>query len=156
MHSDRFGLTEEQDLAIAEKEKAKGRYKNFKTFSLTGQQKNILNSLAPLIREDKYSEESLNLLKSLHLKPSNQTFLVQEEIIPDPHTAFGTAKSSYLPLKEKFLRGEQKALLASAKRIEKELNEEDLQKNKLSILNSLINYAQQTEENLNLNLSLDD
>ncbi|CAG8473907.1 14673_t:CDS:10 [Ambispora leptoticha] len=104
----------------------------FKTFSLTGPQKNILNSLSPLIREDKYSEEALQLLKSLHLKPATQTFLVQEEIIPDQHTAFGTPKSSYLPLKEKFLKGEQKTLRKKKEIAEKKLNKEEIKQNKLS------------------------
>src|SRR4051794_20536666 len=99
-------LTEEQteQLAVIHPDQ-------FKTFALTGQQKNILNSLAPLIREDKYSLEALELLKSLHLKPASSTFLVNEEIIPDPNTDFGTPKSSYLPLKIKFLQGEQQSLL---------------------------------------------
>ncbi|CAG8583877.1 11066_t:CDS:2 [Cetraspora pellucida] len=75
----------------------------FKTFSLTGPQKNILNSLSPLIKEDKYSENSLQLFRSLNLKSHHQTFFVREEIIPDPNTAFGVAKSSYLSLKIKSL-----------------------------------------------------
>nr|CAG8530704.1 2851_t:CDS:2 [Entrophospora candida] len=118
----------------------------FKTFSLTGQQKNILNNLAPLIREDKYSESSLTLLKSLNLKPNIQIFLVQEEIIPDPHTAFGTAKSSYLPLKEKFLLGEQRTLQKVKEEEERELKEEKIKQNKLSILRSLMNFAENKPE----------
>src|SRR3954468_21872671 len=133
MHPDRFGFTEEQDKAIAKNKK----YQNFKVFSLTGQQKNILNSLAPLIREDKYSEASLTLLKSLHLKPASSTFLVQEEIIPDPHTGFGAVKSSYLPLKEKFLTGEQKILRAKLEQKQKKVSEEQIRNKKTSIVNSL-------------------
>ncbi|CAI2185135.1 13962_t:CDS:2 [Funneliformis geosporum] len=133
-------LTEEQ----AERLKAV-HPDTFKTFPLTGQQKNILNSLAPLIREDKYSEESLNLLKSLNLKPANQTFLVQEEIIPDPHTSFGKSKSSYLPLKEKFLQGEQRIIRAKEEVQAKKLNEEQIKDNKLSILRNLMEFAQNHE-----------
>ncbi|CAI2178382.1 2464_t:CDS:10 [Funneliformis geosporum] len=114
---------------------------SFKTFALTGQQKNILNSLAPLTREDKYSEESLALLKQLNLKPANQTFLVQEEIIPDPHTQFGKSKSSYLPLKEKFLQGEQRIIRAKAETRQKKLAEKKIKENKLSILRSLWKVA---------------
>ncbi|CAI2182384.1 2035_t:CDS:2 [Funneliformis geosporum] len=143
-------LTEEQ----AERLKAV-HPDTFKTFPLTGQQKNILNSLAPLIREDKYSEESLNLLKSLNLKPANQTFLVQEEIIPDPHTSFGKSKSSYLPLKEKFLAGEQRIIRAKEEVQAKKLNEEQIKDNKLSILRNLMEFAQNHQGNLNLNLTLD-
>jgi DNA repair exonuclease SbcCD ATPase subunit len=126
-------LTEEQQeqLAIIHPDQ-------FRTFSLTGEQKNILNSLAPLIREDKYSNDSLELLKSLHLKPDTSVFLVNEEIIPDPHLAFGTPKSSYLPLKEKFLKGEQKTLRKVKEQEEKKVSEEKLKKDKLSILNSLM------------------
>ncbi|CAI2201246.1 12011_t:CDS:1, partial [Funneliformis geosporum] len=96
----------------------------------------------PLIRENKYSLESLELLKSLNLKPNSTTFLVQEEIIPDLHTAFGTTKSSYLPLKEKFLKGEQKTLRKVKELAEKKLSEEQIQENKLSILKSLMNFAE--------------
>ncbi|CAI2195705.1 7506_t:CDS:2, partial [Funneliformis geosporum] len=120
----------------------------FKTFPLTGQQKNILNSLAPLTREDKYSEESLSLLKQLNLKPVNQTFLVQEEIIPDPHTQFGKSKSSYLPLKEKFLKGEQRIIRAKAETRQKKLAEKKIKENKLSILRSLWKVANREEEDL--------
>jgi len=98
--------------------------------------------LAPLIREDKYSSESLELLKSLQLKPTTQTFLVQEEIIPDPHHSFGAPKSSYLPLKTKFLKGEQKTLRKIREIEEKKLSEEKIQEDKLSILRSLMNYAE--------------
>jgi outer membrane murein-binding lipoprotein Lpp len=125
----------------------------FRTFSLTGEQKNILNSLAPLIREDKYSNDSLQLLKSLNLKPTTQTFLVQEEIIPDPHLAFGTPKSSYLPLKEKFLKGEQKALRKLREIEDKKLSEEKFQENKLSIVIRLTNKWRNCSYKSNLSLS---
>jgi outer membrane murein-binding lipoprotein Lpp len=135
----------------------------FRTFSLTGEQKNILNSLAPLIREDKYSNDSLQLLKSLSLKPTTQTFLVQEEIIPDPHLAFGTPKSSYLPLKEKFLKGEQKTLRKIKEQEDKKLSEEKLKESKLSILRSLMSFAEkqlnydyfEQHGNLDYNLTLE-
>jgi hypothetical protein len=145
-------LTEEQQENLAEIHPDQ-----FRTFSLSGEQKNILNSLAPLIREDKYSNDSLQLLKSLSLKPTTQTFLVQEEIIPDPHLAFGTPKSFYLPLKEKFLKGEQKTLRKIKEIEDKKLSEEKLQENKLSILESLMEFANEREENrsLNLNFTLD-
>jgi len=90
--------------------------------------------------------ESLTLLKSLQLKPNNQTFLVQEEIIPDPNTSFGTTKSNYLPLKEKFLKGEQKTLRKIKESEEKKLNEEEIKHNKLSILNALMNWGEWTME----------
>ena len=143
-------LTEEQQENLAEIHPDQ-----FKTFSLTGDQKNILNSLAPLIRENKYSKESLELLKSLHLKPNTATFLVQEEIIPDQHTSFGIPKSSYLPLKEKFLKGEQKTLWKIKEQKEKKLSEEQIKQNKLSILHSLLTFANHQEKSLNLNLTLD-
>jgi len=114
-----------------------------------------LNSLAPLIREDKYSEDCLQILKSLNLKPANQTFLVQEEIIPDQHTSFGVSKSNYLPLKIKFLSGEQKTLRKIKELEQKKISEEQIKENKLSILRSLMNYAQLTETSLNINLTLD-
>jgi hypothetical protein len=147
-------LTEEQQeqLAIIHPDQ-------FRTFSLTGEQKNILNSLAPLIREDKYSNDSLELLKSLHLKPDTSVFLVNEEIIPNPHLAFGTPKSSYLPLKEKFLKGEQKALRKLRDIQEKKLSEEQIRKNKLSIIKSLMQFAklkELTNQTLNVNYSLKD
>jgi hypothetical protein len=127
-------LTEEQAEQLAEVHPD-----TFKTFSLNGEQKNILNSLAPLVREDKYSLESLKLLKTLHLKPNTTTFLVGEEIIPDPNTQFGAIKSNYLPLKEKFLKGEQQTLRKIKESEEKKLNEEEIKHNKLSILNALMN-----------------
>jgi hypothetical protein len=97
------------------------------------------------------------LLKDLSLKPSTSTFLVQEEIIPDQYTSFGTPKSSYLPLKEKFLKGEQKTLRKVKEIQEKKLNEEQIKQNKLSILESLMEFANDREENqsLNLNFTLD-
>jgi hypothetical protein len=122
----------------------------FRTFSLTGEQKNILNSLAPLIREDKYSKENLELLKSLQLKPTTQTFLVQEEIIPDPHLAFGTPKSSYLPLKEKFLKGEQKTLRKLKELEDQKLSEEKLKEAKLSIISNLMSFAEERFANTSL------
>lgn len=151
-------LTEEQKKNLAEIHPDQ-----FKTFSLTSDQKNILNSLAPLIREDKYSQESQELLKSLQLQPNVQTFLTQEEIIPEPHTAFGTPKSSYLPLKAKFLKGEQKTLRKIKEQEEKKLSEEQIKENKLSILESLMSFAEKqlTHEffephgNLDYNLTLD-
>src|SRR5437762_11728470 len=126
-----FGLNEIK-LTSEQKERLTEIHSDtFKNFSLTGEQKNILNSLAPLIREDKYSLEALEILKSLKLKPNVQTFLVQEEIIPDPHTAFGTTKSSYLPLKEKFLKGEQKILRIKEAERQKQLNTEEIKQNTL-------------------------
>jgi hypothetical protein len=139
----RLELTEEQAEQLSEVHPD-----TFKTFVLNGEQKNILNSLAPLIREDKYSEESLQLLKSLHLKPSTQTFLVQEEIIPDPNTSFGFSKSSYLPLKEKFLKGEQKTLRKIKEIEEKKLNEEEIKQSKLSILRSLMEFVKKHRSNV--------
>src|SRR6185437_10416693 len=113
-----------------------------------------------LIREDKYSEEALQLLKSLQLKPNTTTFLVQEEIIPDPNTQFGTAKSSYLPLKEKFLKGEQKTLRKVKETKQKQLNEEEIKQNKLSILRNLMEFAHQQINyeygTLNRSLTLDE
>jgi hypothetical protein len=130
-----------------------------------------LNSLAPLIKKDKYSEETLNLLfQKNHIdektgnvirtkpwfKSSTINFLVQEEIIPDPHTQFGKAKSSYLPLKEKFLAGEQRIIRAKLEAEQEEFSGEQIKQKKLSILHSLMEFAQEQEGNLNINLTLDD
>ncbi|CAG8855694.1 22308_t:CDS:1, partial [Gigaspora margarita] len=123
----------------------------FKTFTLTGSQKNILNSLSPLIREDKYSEESLQLFKSLNLKPQQQNFFVREEIIPDPNTQFGSVKSSYLPLKTKFLGGEQKVLRVKLKEQEQQERVELVQKKKNSILKSLLEFGCEVQK-VNQNL----
>ncbi|CAG8504118.1 10020_t:CDS:2 [Cetraspora pellucida] len=91
----------------------------FKTFSLTDPQKNILNSLSPLIREDKYSENSLQLLRSLNLKSNQQAFFTNEEIIPDPNTQFGTAKKKQKKLAAIALEDQEER-----QRIEKWANEE--------------------------------
>src|SRR6185312_4367796 len=57
-----------------------------KTFAFSEQQKTILQSLAPLTKEFKYSPQSLELIRSLNLKYANLSFLAQEEIVPDPNT----------------------------------------------------------------------
>src|SRR5207249_9768297 len=91
-------LTEEQQTNLLNTDQ-------FKTFSLTEPQKNILQNLAPLTKEDKYSEKGLKVLRSLQLKSSALSFLVNEEILPNPNTDFGEVKSPYLFLKTKFLEG---------------------------------------------------
>lgn len=110
----------------------------FRIFPLNEQQKNILQALAPLTREDKYSEDSLPILHSLELKPSHLSFLVNEEIIPNPNLDFGEVKSSYLPLKTKFLAGEQKTLRKEREAQEKQLRAEEILANKQSIITSLL------------------
>ena len=110
----------------------------FKTFVFSEQQKTILQSLAPLTQEDKYSPNSLQLLRSLQLKPSSLSFLVSEEIIPNPHTDFGETKSPYLPLKTKFLEGEQKTLLTQLKEQQKQANQQEVINKKLATLNNLL------------------
>ncbi|CAJ0900234.1 8544_t:CDS:2, partial [Entrophospora sp. SA101] len=65
-----------------------------KTFPFTEPQKTILQSLAPLTKEFKYSPQSLELIRSLGLKATNLSFLVQEEILPDPNTQFEALNSS--------------------------------------------------------------
>jgi chromosome segregation ATPase len=127
----------------------------FKTFTLTEPQKTILQSLAPLTKEFKYSKQTLEAIKSLRLKSSSLSFLTQEEILPDTNTAFGETKSPYLPLKLKYLAGEKKVLEAQTKEVQKQTNQEQLTQDKLSIVHSLINFANHTEESLNLNLTLD-
>ncbi|CAG8455354.1 12946_t:CDS:2 [Ambispora gerdemannii] len=97
-----------------------------RNFSLTEPQKDILQSLAPLTREDKYSPESLQLLRSLNLKPTTLNFLTNEEILPNPNLDFGETKSSYLPLKTKFLEGEQKVLEQKQRQEEKKLNQQEI------------------------------
>jgi len=131
----------------------------FKTFSLMEEQKNILTSLAPLTQENKHSSNSLQLLRSLNLKPASFSFLTSEEIIPNPHTDFGETKSPYLPLKTKFLEGEQKTLRKLKEEQEKKTSKEEIRQSKLSILRSLMIFAEEEmEENYlkDFNYSLDD
>jgi len=125
-----------------------------KTFPFTEQQKTILQSLAPLTKEFKYSPQLLQSIRSLQLKPTHLSFLIQEEVLPDPNTAFGETKSPYLPLKLKFLQGEQKILEQQAKERAKQTNQAEIQANKQSILVSLEEFAQE-EDDLNLNYTLD-
>jgi len=143
-------LTEEQKQELANLSPER-----LKTFSFTEQQKTILQSLAPLTKEFKYSPQALQLLRSLHLKPTHLSFLIQEEILPDPNTAFGETKSPYLPLKLQFLHGEQKILEQQAKEQAKQTNQAEIQANKQSILVSLEEFAQE-EDDLNLNYTLAD
>ncbi|MCE8163785.1 MAG: hypothetical protein I3274_06275 [Candidatus Moeniiplasma glomeromycotorum] len=149
-----FGLNK---LILTEEQKGKlvkTHPDTFKTFALNPEQKNILTSLAPLIREDKYSEESLDLFyqeikenedKKIRIKPwfkyTTLIFLVQEEIIPELQTSFGVVKNNYLPLKEKFLKGEWIILRKMKEAEEKEIREQEIQENKLSILGSLLTFA---------------
>ncbi|CAJ0748967.1 12477_t:CDS:2 [Entrophospora sp. SA101] len=131
-------LTEEQQINLINTEQ-------LRNFSLTEPQKNILQSLAPLTREDKYSPTSLNLLKSLNLKPKSLSFLVNEEILPNPNLDFGEVKSPYLPLKIKLLAGEQKALEKQAEIKQKQLNQQQIEENKQSIILSLAEFAEATK-----------
>ncbi|CAG8470745.1 8142_t:CDS:2, partial [Racocetra fulgida] len=117
----------------------------FKIFSLNEQQKNILQALAPLTREDKYSEDGLQIVRKLELKPSSQNFLVNEEIIPNPNLDFGEVKSPYLPLKLKFLTGEQKILRKEREAQEKQLRAEEILANKQSIITSLLDQGTEKE-----------
>lgn len=143
----RINLTQEQQENLT-------HAANLKNFSLQPQQKNILTSLAPLLKENRYSEESRELLNSLDLKFNSLSFLVNQQIIPNPHTDFGKAPNPYLILKTKFLEGEQKELCEEAKIREKALREEEIQEQKLSIIRSLLTLAQKREENQSLNISL--
>jgi len=68
-----------------------------------------------LLKENRYSEEAQELLQSLNLKFTSLSFLVNHQIIPNPHTDFGQAPHPYLSLKTKFLEGEQKTLSEKAK-----------------------------------------
>ncbi|MDR1670151.1 MAG: hypothetical protein LBR43_00285 [Spiroplasmataceae bacterium] len=119
---------------------------HFKNFVLNEEQKIILKSLAPLIKEEKYSENSLNLLNSLKVKQSSLKFFVSEEIFPVPNTDFGKATNSYLPLKNKFLLGEQKTLQLVEKAKQKQLKFEETQSKKLSIITSLLEFVNNWKE----------
>jgi hypothetical protein len=121
---------------------------------LTEEQKNILQNLAPLTKEDKHSERSLKILHSLQLKSSSLSFLVNEEILPNPNLDFGETKSPYLPLKIKFLEGEQKTLREQVKLKEKQIREEEIKEQKFSIIRSLLTLAQKRKEGQSLNISL--
>jgi len=145
-----LNLTEEQQANLT-------NTGNLKTFSLQPQQKDILTSLAPLIKENRYSKEAQELLQSFNLKFTSLSFLVNQQIIPNPHTDFGQAPHPYLTLKTKFLEGEQKTLQEKAKEEEKVLREEEIQEQKLSIIRSLLTLAQKRQEgqSLNINLPLD-
>ncbi|CAJ0836763.1 8501_t:CDS:10 [Entrophospora sp. SA101] len=131
-----LNLTSEQRNALEDigQELANLSPERLKTFAFAEPQKTILQSLAPLTKEFKHSPQSLALIRSLGLKATNLSFLVQEEIIPDPNTQFGETKSPYLPLKLKFLQGEQKALEQEAKARQKETDQEEIAENKRSIL----------------------
>ncbi|CAH1760040.1 1608_t:CDS:10 [Entrophospora sp. SA101] len=135
-----LNLTSEQRNALEDigQELANLSPERLKTFAFAEPQKTILQSLAPLTKEFKHSPQSLALIRSLGLKATNLSFLVQEEIIPDPNTQFGETKSPYLPLKLKFLQGEQKALEQEAKARQKETDQEEIAENKRSILKRLM------------------
>ena len=145
----RIELTEEQQENLT-------NAANLKNFSLQPQQKNILTSLAPLLKENRYSQETHELLNSLDLKFNSLSFLVNQQIIPNPHTDFGQAPNPYLTLKTKFLDGEQKELREETKIREKFLREEEIQEQKISIVRSLLKLlADDEDEDLNISLSLD-
>jgi hypothetical protein len=133
---------------------------SFKTFAFTEQQKTILQNLAPLTKKFKYSKGSLELIQGLKLKPSNLSFLVNEEVLPDINTAFGATKPPYLTLKLKYLQGEKKTLEQQEKEAQKQSSQEQLAQDKQSIINSLMEFSEQeiqvfTEiRTLNLNLTL--
>ena len=118
----------------------------FPTFSLTAEQKNILQSLAPLTRHDKYSLHACELLKELHLKPTALLFFAQEEILPHPNFDFGAQTSPYLPLKIKYLAGEQKIFAHQANWAKKEQNKQAIAEEKLSIIASLVQFLQTIED----------
>jgi len=145
----RIELTEEQQTTLTQAG-------NLKNFPLSPQQKNILTSLSPLLKENRYSEESLELINSLNLKFNSLSFLVNNQIIPNPHTDFGQAPNPYLTLKNKFLDGEQKELREEAKVREKQIQEEEIQEQKMSIVHDLLKLLSDDEgEDLNISLSLD-
>ena len=128
---------------------------NLKSFPLQPQQKNILTSLSPLLKENRYSAESQELLQSLNLKFNSLSFLVNHQIIPNPHTDFGKVPNPYLTLKTKFLEGEQKTLREEAKVKEKQTKEEEIQEQKLSIIRSLLAlFSGVKDKDLNISLSL--
>jgi len=142
-----FNLTQEQQENLTQAA-------NLKSFSLQPQQKNILTSLAPLLKENRYSEETHKLINSLNLKFNSLSFLVNNQIIPNPHTDFGKVPNPYLTLKTKFLEGEQKILTEEAKARERQLREEEIQEQKISIIRSLLTLAQKRKEGQSLNISL--
>ena len=145
-----FNLTEEQQENLT-------NAANLKSFSLQPQQKNILTSLSPLLKENRYSEEAQELLQSLNLKFTSLSFLVNQQIIPNPHTDFGQVPHPYLTLKTKFLEGEQKTLQEQAKERELTFRKEEIQEQKISIIRSLLTLAQKRQEgqSLNINFPLD-
>ncbi|RHZ37565.1 hypothetical protein [endosymbiont GvMRE of Glomus versiforme] len=146
---ERVKLTEEQEEKLATLHPDA-----FKTFAFSEKQKTILQSLAPLTKEYKYSQQALELVRYLSLKSSSLSFFVNQEIIPDPNTAFGETKSPYLPLKTKFLQGEQKILKKQQEEKEKQANQEQIQADKLSIITSLLKWYKETDET-QFNLTLD-
>jgi hypothetical protein len=85
-----------------------------------------------LLYKHRQDEEGKRVRGSTVFENSTISFLVQEEIIPNPHTDFGARKSDYLPLKIKFLEGEQRTL-----RKIKEQEEKKLVKKKLDRINYL-------------------
>ncbi|WNE40138.1 MAG: Major outer membrane lipoprotein Lpp [Mycoplasmataceae bacterium] len=119
----------------------------FRNFSLSEEQKTILQSLAPLTKEEKYSESSLELLKSLQLKTTSLIFLISEQITPDPNTDFGKITNPYLPLKTKFLLGEQRILQLAEKEKTKQQKAEEINNQKLSIIASLLDFINNWKEN---------
>jgi hypothetical protein len=112
-----------------------------KTFTLDPQQKHILQTLAPLTQEYKYSLAAKKLLDSLHLTSPQVNFFVREEIFPNPHTEFGEVKNAYLPLKLHYLHGQQKILQATEKIRQKQLRQEEIQERKQLLLKSLLRFA---------------
>jgi len=134
----RIELTEEQQENLT-------NAGNLKTFPLSPQQKNILTSLSPLLKESRYSEEAQELLQSLNLKFTSLSFLVNQQIIPNPHTDFGKAPNPYLTLKTNFLEGEQKVFKEQAKVNEKTLRKEEIQEQKLSIISSLLKLENESQ-----------
>jgi hypothetical protein len=118
----------------------------FKTFSLEEEQKNILQSLAPLARENKYSNNSLQLLNSLQLKPTSLSFFINEEILPNPNLDFGETTSPYLPLKLKFLLSEQKVLQKEAELAKKEQREEEIEEKKAAIFEALEKFFREKHQ----------
>ncbi|CAG8816594.1 21199_t:CDS:2, partial [Racocetra persica] len=114
-------LTTEQKAVLLTRSYPEG----LKAFRFEPEQKHLLQTLAPLTQEYKYSLAAKALLNSLDLPPAKINFLVREEISPNPHTEFGEPQNPYLPCKLQYLLGQQKILRAVEKVRQEQLQQQE-------------------------------
>src|SRR6185369_7976602 len=113
-------------------------------------QESILKTLSPLKREYKYSAQQLAKIHSLKLENSAISYLVQQEIIPNPNLDFDQSKNPYQELKQTILVKNQRQIRQELAQLTKQQQKEEIEKVRNSLLPSLLEFSNQRLEILNL------